>query len=426
MGDRSHYALVCAGCDHRQSDDGLALTCPNSHPPALLRTAYDHGGFSVDPVAEGIGRYARWLPVARPPRGRGRPVVYPGERLGRHLGLTDLWIAFNGYWPEKNAFVSAATFKEYESATVGARLPESFGTLVVASAGNTAAAFAQADVPVVLIIPESGLAALAGADRPGPSVRVVVLTGGDYSDCIRVAGQLAARDGFYGEGGILNVARRDGLGTVLLAAYETMGFLPGHYVQAVGSGTGAVAVHEAATRLVAAGAGQAVPRLLLAQNADFAPLHKKWLTGTDQAGKPSQSIFAPELTNRHPPFDITGGVRDCLRDSDGDVLTADAASAARAREDFHRIEGIDVEPAAAVALAVLQRAVRTGRVRRTDTVLLNVTGGGRARRATEFGGRPVVPHLVINQQAADPDRLADRLRRGYDHAVQSVPSSTAR
>ncbi len=71
--------------------------------------------------------------------------MYRSPALSRIVGLPNLWISFNGYWPERGAMFPTATFKDLEAEAVLARLPANFdGVLIVASAGNTAAAFARA------------------------------------------------------------------------------------------------------------------------------------------------------------------------------------------------------------------------------------------------------------------------------------------
>jgi cysteate synthase len=209
-----------------------------------------------------------------------------------------------------------------------------------------------------------------------PAVRLVVLDGrATYSDAIACAELLARLPGHHPEGGVRNVGRRDGLGAVMLAAAEAIGELPDRYVQAVGSGTGALGAHEMARRL--AGEGGRVPRLLLCQNSPFAPLRDAWM-GRAQVGS-AHDALAQELTNPNPPYAIRGGVRDALTDSRGDVLCADNAAGRAAAELFVEVEGIDVEPSVGIALATLADAVRDGRVSPDELVLLNVTGGGRAR-----------------------------------------------
>ena len=100
---------------------------------------------------------------------------------------------------------------------------------------------------------------------------------GDYSDAIAVSTTLAAVPGCVPEGGAKNMARRDGMGTVMLDAAVTTGRIPDHYFQAVGSGTGAIAAWEAALRLIRDGNyGSDLPRLHLAQNEPFTPMVSAW------------------------------------------------------------------------------------------------------------------------------------------------------
>jgi cysteate synthase len=61
--------------------------------------------------------------------------------------------------------------------------------------------------------------------------------GNDYTDAINLAGRIAKLPGMVPEGGARNVARRDGMGTMMLDAAVTIGKMPDHYFQAVGSGT---------------------------------------------------------------------------------------------------------------------------------------------------------------------------------------------
>ncbi len=74
-----------------------------------------------------------------------------------------------------------------------------------------------------------------------------------------------------------NVARRDGIGTLLLDAVTTIGRMPDHYVQAVGGGPGPIGVWGVAERLAADGRfGGVRPRFHLAQNATHHPVHTAW------------------------------------------------------------------------------------------------------------------------------------------------------
>ncbi|MFG2847005.1 cysteate synthase [Kitasatospora sp. NPDC048296] len=422
--DASRCSLVCSSCGLRMPDDGVSLECPGPHGPALLKSDYGDRPFAPDLGAAGIHRYRGWLPIRRAVADTGRSIVYRSDRLGAFLGLKNLWIAFNGYWPERGAGLITGSFKELEAATVIGRLPEHAGTLVVTSAGNTAAAFAELcsvhGVPAVVIVPADALGHLRSrvpyAQR-SDAVRIVAVDRADYADAIALGDALAQLPGFVPEGGTKNVGRRDGLGTVMLAAAEAMDGLPEHYVQAIGSGAGAIAAHEAAVRLQrASGSGDSrpLPRLMLAQNSGFAPVYEAWRTGrrpwetggADDDRAAARGAFAPELTNRKPPYDIPGGLRETLTESAGEVFVADGSEARAAMATFLELEGIDIEPPAGVALAALRTAVRDGRVDPAARILLNITGGGRARLAAEHRLVPNEPDLVVPRDAVHT-RLAE-------------------
>lgn len=357
-----------------------------------------------------MARYGGWLPLGRELDTAARTAVYRSVALGRYLGLSELWIAFNGWWPERGATLATATFKELEAVAVLGRLaPGERRTMVVASAGNTAAAFAaaagEAGMPAVIVIPLDAWDSLASLVRIAPCVHVVAVEDGTYEDAIGLARRIAARDGYVAEGGVRNVARRDGMGTAMLAAAEALGALPDVYVQAVGSAAGALAAHEAALRLIADGRfGARPPRLLLSQNAPFTPIHDAWTTravalderSPADARARQQRIAATVLGNPAPPYAASGGVREALAASDGRTYAIGNDDMANAMLLFAELEGVDIDPAPGVALASLVHAVRDGTIRPHQTVLLNVTGGGRARR----------PRVL------EPQRPASIVRRG--------------
>lgn len=416
-----HYTLVCSSCGREYDDDGLMLECPGEHPPALLRTKYADCKFSPDSGQDGLFRYRGWLPVVRAAEGAGRTVVYRSRGLAKALDLPNLWIGFNGYWPQRGAILDTATFKELEAYTVLGRLPDRQVTLTVASSGNTGAAFAWAcsreEVPCLIIVPEKGLRRFQFRAPLHPGVNIVVIDDGDYPDAIGLAAAISGIPPFCAEGGVKNVGRRDGLATVLLSAFEEMNCLPSHYFQAVGSGTGAISVLEAAKRLRGAAGCECLPALMLCQNWPFIPIYETWHAKLDSLATGSGERFrdaiayvhADELTNWSPPYGVRGGVYDSLIDSRGDVLAADNESVRIAVDMFLELEGIDIEPASGVAVACLRAAAKQERVTRNSIVLLNVTGGGRLRLRQDYPLTTAVPQLRLTRNSLDSGEAVNRI-----------------
>ena len=416
------YVLTCSSCRRRLADDGKVLDCPGGHAPALLRTEYANSVFTPSRDRSGLFRYREWLPVSGGQEDVGGTSVYRSEGLAKALGLRNLWIAFNGYWPERGAGLVTATFKELEAYTVLGRLRGSDTILTVASSGNTGAAFAwacsQRGVPCLVIVPGKSLHRFRFPAPLREFTRLVTIADGDYPDAMELAAVVSEMPYFHAEGGVKNVGRRDGLGTVLLAAFEAMRCLPAYYFQAVGSGTGAIAVLEAARRLAGLAGGNIVlPRLMMCQNLPFTPIYEAWRSrkhhliteSTEKLRVAARDVYADELTNWRPPYDISGGAYDALTVSQGDVLVVDNASARVAAEMFAELEGVDIEPAAGVALACLHDAVIQGRIDSESVVQLNVTGGGRLRLSHDFPLVRAEPQLQLARCSLASDAVQGQI-----------------
>lgn len=430
-----HYVLECLGTGEELTDDLLPLKNPKLDRPALLRTRYTARTFAPRSIEEGIYRFRDWLPIRHTLRGSSSPVTYRSEGLARHLGLDHLFITFSGYWPERRARMYTGTFKECEAFSVCARLPEDHkDVLVVASAGNTARAFirvcSENRIPLVVVAPERNLPALWTTSPVENCVHLVVAAGdSDYTDAIVLSEIIASLPGFTAEGGARNVARRDGMGTTMLSAVEAMGAIPAHYFQAIGSGTGAIAAWEANLRLLATGEyGHRKVRLHLSQNAPFTPIHDSWrrkspyLLAMDDAEARVRiaTIGAKVLANRTPPYGISGGLYDALVDTDGTTAAIDNDTADKAAKLFESLEGIDPEPAAAVAIAHLMQAVHSGLVQRNEQIMLNVTGGGYARIREDLAPQPIRPSRVIGRERFSTDEVATAIESLVSDRVPSV------
>lgn len=392
------YVLKSRCCGTEFKDGQWALDCPEKDGAALIFANYAKEQLEVKEYLPGLYKFADWLPVCRTLEGSGAPVTFRSAGLAKELGLKNLYITFNGYWPEKGALMMTGAFKECEAYAVCARINEMQGAkvMVVASAGNTARAFARVcsenHIPLLLCVPEDCLDAMWSAKPLNDCVKVfATASGSDYFDAIHLSNTICQLDGFFPEGGAKNVARRDGMGTTVLSAVTTIGKIPDYYFQAVGSGTGAIAAWEANKRFIADGRyGSHLMKLMVSQNAPFTPMYDAWKAGSrellpfdnDEARRQVEQMCAKVLSNRKPPYAVKGGLFDALTESKGDMLVATNEEAMAASELFRRTEGADIEPAAGVATASLIKAVKEGRVEKDAVIMLNITGGG-VRRLKE-------------------------------------------
>jgi cysteate synthase len=404
------YHLTSIRTGRSFEETGWLLDAPGEQEPSLIRAKYLTRQINFGDSSLGIYRFADWLPVHRFLKGSSAPVTWKSEGLAKALGLKNLWITFSGYWPEKGAMMRTCSFKETEAYSVCGRLDVTGGkVLVVASAGNTARAFARVcsdnNIPLLLCMPADTLDALWFDEPILPHVKLIVTgAGSDYFDAIRLSNLACNIPGFLPEGGARNVARRDGMGTTVLSAAEAMGEIPAWYFQAVGSGTGAIAAWEANLRLLADGRfGNRKMKLMVSQNEPFTPMADAWKRDSRELTLPSDAIArdqvaqitAKVLSNRKPPYGIPGGLYDAMKDAGGDFLTISNDALEEASDLFLETEGNDIHPAAAVAVASLKRAVDEGRIPDNDPVMINITGGGEARMKAERPLFRLEPSLVF-------------------------------
>ncbi|MCM1041527.1 MAG: cysteate synthase [Bacteroides sp.] len=417
------YRLKTIATDRVFKDEGWVIDDPQCDSPSLVRALYDKKQLEPKDLGCGIYRFADWLPVQRTLKGSCAPVTYKSEKLAQKLGLKNLYITFNGYFPEIGATMSTCSFKETEAYSVCGRLSAGCDkVLVVASAGNTARAFAKVcsdnHIPLLLSVPEDNLSALWFEKPLNDCVKLIACKkGGDYFDAIHLSNLVLKSDRFLAEGGAKNIARRDGMGTTVLSAATFIGRIPDFYFQAVGSGTGAIAAWEANLRLIEDGRfGKHLMRLMVSQNDPFLPMYKAWKADSrpllpyddNQARQDAEAINAKVLSNRKPPYSLAGGLYDALKATNGDVFKVTNAQAEAAQKLFLETEGVDIYSAAGVALHSLTEAVQNGTVRPEDVVMLNITGGGEKRLQQDKQLWMLKPNLVFPLDP-DPQEVLDKV-----------------
>ena len=405
------YNLVCCATGRRFEDEEWTLADPQCSCPSLVRAEYEQKQYNPRTDLDGFYRFADWLPIKRTLAGSCAPVTYKSEGLAKELGLENLYITFSGYYPKIGARMMTCSFKETEAYSVCARLPEdNKKILVVASAGNTARAFAKVcsdnNIPLLLSIPEDNINAL-WFDKPlNDCVKIIAPPkGSDYFDAIALSDIACKSDMFMAEGGAKNVARRDGMGTTLLSAVEVIGRIPDAYFQAIGSGTGTIAAWENNLRLIEDGRyGTHKMKLYPSQNDPFTIMYDSWKIHSrslvpmtpKEAREAAAVIDAKVLSNRKPPYSLAGGLFDAIEDAGGDIYKIDNEHLHTWQDKFLELEGIDIHCAAAVAVASLVQAVEDGTVRKDDVIMLNITGGGEELAKSEIDVVYATPHLVLD------------------------------
>lgn len=419
----TNYKLLNVATGRVFEDEGWTLSDPESDTPSLVRAVYEKSKFEPVEGRKGLYRYANWLPIKKTLKNSHAPVTYKSKGLANMLGMDNLYITLSGYCPKMGAKMETCSFKETEAFSVCARLPKNNKRiLVVQSAGNTARAFAKVcsdnNIPIVICIPKDNAGDLWFSKKLSSCVKVVATPAGtDYYDAIALGEKICQNPRFMAEGGAKNVARRDGMGTTVLSAVEAIGRIPDAYFQAVGSGTGAIAAWENAERLAADGRfGENRMRIYASQNAPFTLMYDSWKAHSrslvpitpEESRRKAEVILGKVLSNRKPPYSIAGGLFDVLEKSNGDMFKVSNDEIVYWVVQYNNLEGYDIFPASACAVASLKQALDAGAVKRDETVMLNITGGG-LFNATRKGYVLKEPDLILS-----PDQPAEEIIMAVD------------
>lgn len=374
---------------------------------------------NIDRTFNNLYRYRAWLPTDTIfPELSSLSGCYKSEALCDHLGLKNIWVLFSGYWPARGAFLESLSFKEYEAIGVLSRMSgKEKKVLVISSAGNTALSMIQvcmkSGVPAIVIAPQNAceqfFSTIPGNHRP---VLLIALKDAYYCDCIDFVSKICdVIPAVVREGGGYNIARRDFLGVPILHGFDTMGEIPDHYFQAVGSGTGAIAALEANRRLIKDGRfGDKTMKLNLAQNKPFTPIADAWEHGgrdykflsNAAYREPLGQIIAAVLSNTAPPWSANGGVYDAMSASKGATYRVGNSEILDAKAFFESLEGVDIQHPSAVAVAALKQAVSRGQVNTDESVLLHITGGGEKVLRKNTPLYPYAPTTVLGKDEIQP------------------------
>ncbi len=415
-----NYSLICCatgGKVNLASPFNFTADCHNS----LVKTQFIKPTLKIRSEFPGLWKFIDWLPVSRPNKYAFGPVTYKSKMLAKELGLKNLWLSLNGYFPEFKAYYITCTFKELHAVvTIEYAKEHGVDKLVLASAGNTGVAFTfiaeLLNFPIVCVIPAN---CMCGVNIPSMLIKhskIIMLEDGDYSDAIDIAKRISKVKGYVFEGGCHNFARRAGLSVPYLDAVTKIGQIPDHYFQAVGSGTGAIASWHANELFIKDGFyGNKYTKMHLSQNHPMTPMVSAWSEGRDHLIEKRDipededviNIVASRvLSTKYPAYSIGGGVYDALKATNGYMYSVKNKEIYDALALFKKLEGPDILPASGVALSSLMQAIREGKVAKDDLIMLNLTGAGIIQRHLDLSVVPIKANHTIYKDVSD-EQLAE-------------------
>ena len=392
------FKLRCLKCGKTYPENKYICKCENGCN-SILRTEYENKKLVINENYEGIWKYINWLPIKnvdnRLLNSTSSFNTYKSIKLAKYFGLKNLIICLNTYPNMKTG-----SFKDIEAEVSFQRVLDTTDKgkpFVLSSDGNNAISFTYyssvLNYPIYLFVTEDArVRRMWSFSKNNPYLNLFPIKG-DYYDAIFLSGKFSNVNGLLSEGGSQNVARRDGVSTILLDATRFIGEIPDHYFQALGSGPGAIAAYEASLRLVEDGSyGKKIPKIHGSQNYPFTPMYDAWQNKSRMIDEKYQNkdaknlidkTYAHVLTNRYPAYSLKGGVYDTLKKTNGEFYSVTNEEAKSAQDIFKKYEGISIVPESGITVSSLEKAIKNETIERDDYILLNITGGGREEISRE-------------------------------------------
>jgi threonine synthase len=374
--------LECSKCGKKHDADVIQTVCKDCGKPLFAR--YDLKAVSESVTKEDLAnkeasmwRYLELLPVKQQKNvislGEGWTPLIPVRRLGKCIGLPDLWVKDEGVIP-------TGTFKSRGLAMAVSKAKElGVKRLALPSAGNAAGAMtaygARAGMESYVFMP---------VDAPDVNKiecqvvgAKVVLVKGLITDCGKMVADGVNDMGWFPLSTLKEPYRVEGKKTMGLEVAEQFEWkLPDVIVYPTGGGTGIIGMWKVFDELEEMGwIGSERPRMVSVQSSGCAPIPKAFDEGREEsefwAG--AQTIAAG-LRVPHALGDFL--ILKAVRESDGKALAVSDEEIMNSVGLLARSEGIFACPEGAATLAALRRMLEEGSIDKNERVVLFNTGSG--------------------------------------------------
>ena len=369
--------LRCALC-HNEQEAAASAVCENClgplepiYPDRLLPSREE-----IAARAKSLWRYREWLPFEGTPRyslDTGFTPLIDAPRLAEALGVARAWV--------KNDSVSHPTlsFKD-RVVTTALNAASALGIEIVgcASTGNLANAVAahaaRAGLEAWIFIPESlEHAKIAMTSIYGPKL---VRVRGNYDDVNRLCTQIADRYGW----GIVNVNLRtyygEGSKTVAFEICEQLGWrFPDAVIAPMAGGALVTRLEKGFREFDEANLVDGRrPRIYGAQANGCAPIVNLVQSGGETLEPVRPDTIAKSLSIGNPADGYFA--RNAIKNTGGWAAKVSDDELRHGIRLLAETTGLFTETAGGVTVAGALQLARTGKLRKTDEVVLCITGNG--------------------------------------------------
>lgn len=306
----------------------------------------------------------------------GNTNLFWAERLGKQIGVSDLWIklcgnSHTGSFKDLGMTVLVSVVKQMMADGSPVR------AVACASTGDTSAALASyaaaAGIPAIIFLPK-GKVSTAQLVQPVANGAHVLALDTDFDGCMRVVKEVTQDQGIY-LANSMNSIRVEGQKTVAIEIVRQFEWeAPDWIVIPVGNLGNISALYKGLKLLLDLGIINKMPRLVAAQAAKASPFYQSYLNGfAEKAVIQANSTLASAIQIGDPvsyekavqAVQMTNGIVE--------EATEDELANAAAMAD---LTGMYTCPHTGVALAALFKLVERGEIKSSDRVIVISTAHG--------------------------------------------------
>ena len=302
--------------------------------------------------------------------------LFWAERLGNQLGLSDLWIkqcgmAHTGSFKDLGMTVLVSMVKQMISEGKNIR------AVACASTGDTSAALAAycavAGIPAIVFLPRDKVS-LSQLIQPITHGVLTLSLDTDFDGCMKLVKQVCEKNDIY-LANSMNSLRIEGQKTISFEIVEQFNWEVPDVVVVPGGNLGNVsAIGRGFEMLKELGLIDKYPRLVCAQAQQADPLYRSYKSGFKKFEAIQAKTTLASAIQIRDPVSVKKAIKT-LQTFDGIVEEATESELANAVGRAN-LTGLFCCPHTGVALAVLEKLVNQGKIKKHDRVVVVSTANG--------------------------------------------------
>ncbi len=302
--------------------------------------------------------------------------LFWAERLGKQIGLSDLWIkqcgmAHTGSFKDLGMTVLVSMVKQMRSEGKNIR------AVACASTGDTSAALAAycavADIPAIVFLPRNKVS-LTQLIQPITHGVLTLSLDTDFDGCMKAVQALCAEDEIY-LANSMNSLRIEGQKTISFElVHQLDGEVPDFVIVPGGNLGNVSALGKGFKMMYELGLIKSLPRLVCAQAERANPLYLSYQKGFEEFHSVQAKTTQASAIQIGDPVSVNKAIR-ALKEFDGIVEQATEDELANAVGRANRT-GLLCCPHTGVALAALEKLAIKGVIKPKDKVIVISTANG--------------------------------------------------